>query len=174
MRAIAVWISSLVAVSAGAAEAPAAPTRLDDFGWLAGHWVGEGLGGEVEELWAPARDGAMVGVFRLVEDGKVVFYELMTLREDEGQLSIRLKHFRPDLVGWEEKADSVSFPLLSREGDRFHFEGQVLEKKGPDHFDVDLTISGKDGTTRQERFVYRRVADAAGQSATGEEGNASR
>src|SRR5690606_29953100 len=44
MRAIVVWISGLVAASAWAAEAPTPTPGLDDFAWLAGHWVGEGPG----------------------------------------------------------------------------------------------------------------------------------
>ena len=33
-----------------------AAANIADASWLAGRWVGEGLGGRVEETWAPAAD----------------------------------------------------------------------------------------------------------------------
>lgn len=39
------------------------PHRHHPLVWLEGHWVGEGLGGEVEEVWRPERGGAMTCVF---------------------------------------------------------------------------------------------------------------
>jgi hypothetical protein len=53
----------------------------------------------------------MVGHFRLVKDGKPVFYELLTLLEVEGSVEMRLKHFNADMTGWEEKADYLTFKL---------------------------------------------------------------
>ena len=50
---------------------------LSKFEWLAGHWRGEGLGGQCEEIWSAPAAGTMVGSFRLMKDGEVSFYELM-------------------------------------------------------------------------------------------------
>lgn len=44
-------------------QAPASAT-LADVAWLAGHWVGTGLGGDCDETWLPATDNAMPGIFR--------------------------------------------------------------------------------------------------------------
>src|SRR5262245_45051261 len=67
-------------------QAPAA--TIADLAWLAGHWTGEGLGGFTEEVWSPPRNGAMVGMFRLVRDDKPVFYELLTVAEEKGSLML--------------------------------------------------------------------------------------
>jgi hypothetical protein len=50
----------------------------------------------------------MVGPYRgLKTDGSPVFNELLLLREEKGSLMVRLKHFDPDLIGWEEKDGST-------------------------------------------------------------------
>ncbi|HEX2059691.1 MAG TPA: DUF6265 family protein [Thermoanaerobaculia bacterium] len=135
---------------------PGAAT-IADMAWLAGHWKGEALGGISEEIWSPPMNGVMMGMYRLVRDGKVVFYELLTLSEKDGSLVIRLKHFNPDMTGWEEKDKYVEFPLVSKSDGRIHFAGMTFVPKG-DHLTVFLAIRQKDGTTREETFRYDRVA----------------
>src|SRR5687768_8740792 len=82
-----------------AADVPSPPATLQDMAWFTGRWTGNGLGGETEESWSAPAGGAMMGMFRLVKDGKVVFYEFLTLVEREGSLVLKLKHFNPDLTG---------------------------------------------------------------------------
>src|SRR5688572_22036134 len=74
---------------------------IADMAWLAGSWSGEGLGGISEEVWGPPAAGVMVGTYRLIKSGKAVFYEMCWMLEAEGTLILRLKHFDPDLTGWE-------------------------------------------------------------------------
>src|SRR5262245_8230702 len=75
-----------------AGEKPAAAT-IADMAWYAGRWTGSGFGGENEEVWTPPNAGTMLGMYRLVKDGKPVFFELLTILEEQGSLLIRLKHF---------------------------------------------------------------------------------
>ena len=53
----------------------------------------------------------MMGMFRLVQDGKVIFYEFMSIEQEAQGPVLRIKHFNPGLVGWEEKGDSIVFEL---------------------------------------------------------------
>jgi len=143
-----------VRLANGAASPPAAIT---DMAWLAGHWTGEGLGGQVEEIWSPPQAGAMMGMFRLVHDGTTSFYELMTLVEGGGSLVLRVKHFGPDLTGWEEKAETVDFALAAAAGDRYYFDGLTFHRHGNDATTIYVRISSKDGAVREEAFRYTRV-----------------
>ncbi len=136
----------------GGASPPATLARMK---WLQGRWTGEALGGEVEEVWGPAHGGAMLGTFRLVRDGKPVFYEFMTLVEEEGSLVMRLKHFNPDLTGWEEKDQSEEFRLVAIEDDAVHFEGLSMHGDG-DLVTMHLAIEHKDGTLEEATFRYER------------------
>jgi hypothetical protein len=125
--------------------------------WLAGQWTGDALGGQVEEIWSGPQAGAMMGMFRLVREGKTSFYELMTLVEENGSLSLRVKHFNPDLTGWEEKGETVDFPLVAIAGDRYLFDRLTFHRHGSDAVTIYVAISAKDGTVREEAFSYTRV-----------------
>ena len=54
----------------------------------------------------------MMFSFKLVNDNKVVFYELGAITETNGTLLLQLKHFGPDFKGWEEKEESETFKLV--------------------------------------------------------------
>lgn len=162
--ALAVGLSAgpaLAAETMAGAPAKIAPGRLADAEWLVGHWVGEGLGGKLDEVYLPPAGGALSGTFRLVKDGKVLFYELMTLVERDGGLVYRLKHFGPDLAGWEgqEAAATQEFPLVKLEPGVLWFGGMTLRRTGPDAMTIWVLIeekrSGK--APHEERFDYRRL-----------------
>jgi hypothetical protein len=139
-------------------EAKSPPATLDQVAWLAGHWVGEGLGGASEELWSPPAGGAMMGTYRLLKDGAPVFYEFLLLVEEHGTLILKLKHFGPDLTGWEEKADFVDFPLVAIEGDAVHFDGLTYERQADGSMRIYLLLRSREtGEVREELFTMRRA-----------------
>ena len=84
--------------------------NIYDYTWLAGVWVGDGFGGSSEETWSlPSADSTMIGMFRHFDkDVSTTFYEFMVLDRH----GIRLKHFKPDLTGWEEKEKFISFEMV--------------------------------------------------------------
>jgi hypothetical protein len=140
-------------LSAGETSPPAA---LADIDWLAGHWVGEAFGGKTEELWMPPGGDSMTGVFRLTKDGKVVFYEIMTVVQQGDSLAFRLKHFNADLTGWEEKNEVQSFPLVMKRDGALMFSGMSFHPEG-DKLTVHLAVEHKDKPTQEMTFVYMRA-----------------
>ena len=137
--------------------APRPPARVADLAWLTGRWTGEGLGGSIEEVWSPPEAGAMVGYFRLVKDAKPVFYEIMTLIEIEGSVEMRLKHVNPDMTGWEEKANFVTFRLVKHDASGAYFSGLTFRRVSPDLMEGYLALRSRDGVVREEKFIYRRA-----------------
>ena len=103
--------------------------------------------------------GAMMGMFRLVKEDKVVFYEFFHLAEDSGTLILRLKHFHPNLKGWEEKDATIDFPLVRLGNEELIFEGMTFKKSGPDSILVTVMIGSRTGPAREEKFQYRRVKE---------------
>ena len=100
----------------------------------------------------------MVGYFRLVKDGKPVFYEIMTLLENEGSVELRLKHVNPDMTGWEEKNGFVTFELVKHDATGAYFNGLTFRRVSPDVMEGYLALRNKaDGTVREEKFVYHRA-----------------
>ena len=134
-----------------------AAAKISLMGWLAGNWQGEGLGAFVEETYSAPRGGTMIGMFRMVEAEKPVFYEMMTIFEDGGTLMYRLKHYDPKLVGWEEKDKSVDFAFIKHERNRFYFDGMTFENAGRRKMVVYVAIAQKDGTVKEEAFRYTRT-----------------
>ena len=144
-------------VKLGEGTNPPAATA-DELSWLTGRWTGDGLGGTTEESWSAPAGGTMIGTFRLVKDGKPVFYELLTITQAERGLVMRLKHFHPDLTGWEEKDKFVDFLYVGSEGSRFRFEGLTFERNGDDAMTIYLALRQKSGEVREMKFSMKRVS----------------
>jgi len=113
-------IATLLFVVTGASKlcvadaAPSDPNRvtLSDLSFVTGLWHAEWDGGLGEEHWGTPSGGSMIGTFRFVKNGKAQFYELMLIEETPDGLVLRLKHFNAGLIGWEEKAQVYSYPLV--------------------------------------------------------------
>lgn len=131
------------------------PAKASDLNWLVGQWRGEGLGGVCEEAWVPASGGSMLGIFRLLKDGKNVFYEFIVITEAEGTISVRLKHFNPDMTGWEEKDKTVDFRLVELGENVAYFNGLTYRLDG-DTLKIYLALKGSEGV-REEAFVFHRM-----------------
>lgn len=138
-----------IAVPPATAEEEEAPLA-----WLVGRWLGEGLGGQVEETWLPPLGGVMLGTFRLIRDGRPDFYELMTIRVDDGEPVMALKHFHPDLAGWEEKDERLLWPAHLHEEDEVGFGPVHYERLTEDSLRV--TVELGEGEPSELRF--RRVS----------------
>ena len=149
------WMLLLIAVPLHATPPKPIPT-INDVAWLAGSWQGEGFGGICEEVWSAPVDNSMVGMFRMIHDGKVQFYELMTIRWETTNLMLRIKHFHPDLKGWEEKDNTVEFPLLHASPWEIGFTNVLYRKMQDGSVKVEVNTKKKTGETVTEELVYRR------------------
>jgi hypothetical protein len=133
------------------------PARIEQMGWLQGNWLGTGFGDLSEETWAPPRNGSMIGLFRQHGEGKPLFYELMLLRETEdGSLELRLKHFHPDIMGWEEKDKFLAFKLVALEEKAAYFNGLTYRLEG-DKLSIFLALKEDDGKAEEFTFTLERT-----------------
>ena len=133
------------------------PATLADVAWLQGHWRGPGLGGISEEFWMEPSGGAMPGVFRTVTDGEVIFYEMFALTEHEGSLVLRLKHFNPDMTGWEDKEEMVRFRLAHVEAGLIQFNSLTYRLETEDSMRIHVAVRQRDGQLEELEFVLSRV-----------------
>ena len=72
----------------------------------------------------------MMGVFRQFRDGKPRFYEFMLMSEVGDTVELRIKHFNPDVTGWEEKDKYTTFKLVKVEGQNAWFSGLTFKRQG--------------------------------------------
>jgi len=150
VRVIAVLAITLLSAVAQAAT-------IDDAAWLAGRWKGTGLGGELEEVWSPPEGGQMVGHFRLVQEGKPVFYEFMLLDVVEGGVRMRLKHFNPDHTAWEDKETWTTFTPVSASPTKLEFSALTIERTGADALVMKLKMR-REGKVVEEILKFQRAA----------------
>jgi hypothetical protein len=81
--------------------------------WLTGRWVGRNGTDWFEETWSDARNGMMLGMFRLVREGAPRFYELLALAAEDEHLVFRFRHFDAQMVGWEERTEPLVYDLVA-------------------------------------------------------------
>jgi hypothetical protein len=101
---------------------------LNDISWLVGNWQGEAFGGTFQENWSNPLGNSMMFDFKLVVDGKVVFYEIGHIVEKDKTLLYQIKHFDANLKGWEEKDQSEDFRFIKKENNKMYFDNFTFEK----------------------------------------------
>lgn len=143
---------TLVSLSSLDARAQSADTEVN-YAWLSGSWVGDGFGGTSEEVWSqPSADGTLMGVFRHHSaDGTINFYEFMVLDSS----GLRLKHFSPDMVGWETKEENESFNMVRVTKNSIELKGLTYKRISDDEMEISLEMGTKDGV-RTEIFSMKR------------------
>lgn len=149
-------LTALLLLLAAPAAAQDKPAVIDDAAWIAGRWVGDGLGGTAEESWSPPMGGQMAGTFTLVRGGKPVFYELMLIDVQPGGLRLRVKHFNADFTAWEDKGGWHSFEPISAAPGDLRFKGLSLRRQG-DELLITVTLRENDGTVKDHLLRMRRA-----------------
>jgi len=141
----------LAALAAGDAA------RIEQVGWLQGCWQMSANGRVVEEQWMASGGGVMLGRGRTVRDGKLVEYESVVLREEDGQLAYEAHPSgQPSAVFLSKTLDESSVVFENPSHD---YPQRVGYKR-----DGDALLAWIDGTAngkaRRVDFPYRRVACA--------------
>jgi hypothetical protein len=154
LKAIGLLVAAIWLQAAGP---PSRPARLEAVGWLAGRWIGEGLGGLGEEIWSEPRAGVMLGLYRHFVGGKLVFFEVMMIAEERDTLVLKLKHFGPDFKGWEPKDEHVAFPLIEAEPRAARFDGLAYLGQKDGSLRILLKMKSPDGHLREEEFRMKRA-----------------
>lgn len=123
----------------------------NDYSWLVGSWKGDGFGGTSEEIWSKPENGVMMGMYRHLKDDKLVFYEFLIL----DKTGLRLKHFHPDLKGWEEKDETTFFEMIDYSPTKIEMKGLIFEKKTDNLMEIRLKLN-RNGKVETEIFTMSR------------------
>jgi hypothetical protein len=180
--AAAVAMVVVVAVTAGAAgraaaqsaAPPAVRATLAELAFMAGDWQGEaGPGAFSQEVWAAPAGDCMMGMWRLVVDGRVKLLEALSITQEDGGPVMRLRHYGRDGVGWEERDAPIALRVASAGGGVAVFEGpgrsgplRITYRKTGDGT-LSCAVEKSDG---REEYSFRRASawDGAPASAAGE------
>lgn len=149
----------------GLATAAEPPAGSKDLGFLAGRWSGTVQGFQAEEIWSPAANGSLMGVYREMKDGKTTFFEFLTIEEEDGGLMLRLRHFKTGMKALD--SDPVVFALVKlsagkavfENGNQAHPVRMTFERRGANQLDVLLEHKRENGEWTHELFAYARQGD---------------
>src|SRR3990170_1643644 len=133
------------------------PATLADVAWLEGRWIGQMPEGPVEHVILGPRFGHLPGFVRAVNRQGVIFYEIWVLAESQGSLTVRVKHFSPELAGWEAQEAYIDRLLVDRDASNLFFDGATYSRTGPDSFTV--YFLNRSGGEERETIVipFRRI-----------------
>lgn len=97
---------------------------LSDMEFISGQWEATRNGNMVEAFWTEPEGDNMVGVVRIVGNGKAVLYEMFAIEMTDTGLEVKVKHFRPGLIGVEEKDEFDHYTFLESSNGRALFKKQ--------------------------------------------------
>ena len=151
----------LLALAAGAL-AGAGEHSVTDLQFLAGHWTGGQGADQLEEIWSSPANGSMIGMYREMREGKTTFYEFLSIEQEASGPVMRMKHFKANLIGLEEKDESVIFDLQSLTGGVAMFVSRnkvkpvslSYQRTGATEL-LGVLVHERDGKTNREEFHYR-------------------
>lgn len=136
---------------------------LSDVAFMEGRWRGTFNGGPIEAAWiAPVGDN-LTGFMRMMKDNKVTMYEMLIFEQTEQGPIVLVKHFKPGLVGQEEKDKSDRYKFIEAGKEKALFEKEdgsiriIYEKRGKDQLAIQRG-NQKDGKwVFADLFVFNRV-----------------
>jgi hypothetical protein len=111
----------------------------------------------------PADGDNMLGFMRMMTGNKASMYELLAYEQNTQGLVSRVKHFRPGMVGMEEKDKFDQYNFLEATKGRavFQKEGEdlriVYEKRSNDQFAIMRGNMADGKWTFKDLFLFNRV-----------------
>ncbi|GAB2521522.1 DUF6265 family protein [Spirosoma aerophilum] len=144
-------------------QAQATKGSLSDVAFMEGRWLGTFNGGPIEAAWiAPVGDN-LTGFMRMMKDNKVSMYEMLIFEQTEQGPIVLVKHFKPGLIGQEEKDKSDRYKFIEAGKEKALFEKEdgsiriIYEKRGKDQLVIQRGQQ-KDGKWAfADLFVFNRV-----------------
>jgi len=98
--------------------------KIVDLAFMTGDWMTTSGWSDMDETWSSPRGNCMMCTFRCVKDGKIVFYEFIVIEQNENDSVpvLKLRHFNPGSIGWEDKDKPYLYPLTLLNGQKAIFE----------------------------------------------------
>jgi len=135
-----------------------------DIEFIEGHWkAATAEGRSIEAVWLAPENDNILGFMRLMKGGKADLYEILAYEKSEQGLISLVKHFKPGLLGLEEKdkQDRYNFVEASKDRAIFQKDGGRLrilyEKRSTDQFAIARGNEQEGKWVFTDLFVFNRV-----------------
>ena len=133
---------------------------LTQLGFMAGKGEGKMEWGQLEEYWSEPLADNMFCAFRCVQNNKALFYEFILIEQTSiGVPTMKLRHFNPGNIGWEEKDKPHEYPLVELKGKRAVFESadkqtRLIYERQSETKLLAILERIKDGKKEVDEFIY--------------------
>ncbi|WP_460942658.1 DUF6265 family protein [Spirosoma daeguense] len=145
------------------AQTTAKNATLADVSFMEGRWRGTFNGGPIDAAWIAPEGDNLTGFMRMMKDNKVTMYEMLIFEQTEQGPVVLVKHFKPGLIGQEEKDKSDRYFFVESKKDYALFEKIdnsiriIYEKRGPNQLAIQRGQQ-KDGKwVFSDLFVFNRA-----------------
>lgn len=135
-----------------------------DIDFIEGYWKATTATGQsIEGVWLAPEGDNIVGFMRMMKGGKADLYEILAYEQSTQGLVSLVKHFKPGLVGQEEKdkQDRYNFVEAGKGRAIFQKEGASLrilyEKRSDDQFAIARGNEQDGKWVFKDLFVFNRV-----------------
>lgn len=152
------------------ADAPLPPgvnASVEDLAFVSGSW--ELVDGEnrLLEQWNEPAGNSLTGSFRWIKAGELWMSEFLLLREEEGGVTLRFRHFSDELTAWEPTDAPLTLRLVELTGTRARFRSFGGEKapwemifERPVPRSLVITLRDVDAPEEEKQvFEYERASD---------------
>ncbi|RAK02032.1 hypothetical protein LX87_00146 [Larkinella arboricola] len=136
---------------------------LSDVAFMEGRWRGTFNGGPIDAAWAAPEGDNLPGFMRMMKDNKVTMYEMLIFEQTEQGPIVLVKHFKPGLIGSEEKDQSDRYSFIEAKKNQALFEksdGQVriiYEKRSDNQLVIQRGKKEGGKWAFVDLFVFNRV-----------------
>lgn len=135
-----------------------------DIGFIEGHWKATPAEGRViEAVWLMQAGDNMLGFMRMMNGDKADLYEMLAYEQSEQGLVSLVKHFKPGLLGQEEKDNPNKYIFVEASKDRTIFQSAdgnlriLYEKRSANQFAIARGNKDGDKWIFKDLFVFNRV-----------------
>ncbi|MCC8426767.1 DUF6265 family protein [Mucilaginibacter sp. UR6-11] len=146
------------------AQVPAKSGSFSDISFIEGHWKATTAEGRViEAVWlAPAGDN-ILGFMRMMNGDKADLYEILAYEQTDQGLTSLVKHFKPGLLGQEEKDSPNRYLFVEASKDRAVFQNVngdlriLYEKRSSSRFAIARGSKENGQWVFKDLFVFNKV-----------------
>jgi hypothetical protein len=145
------------------ATGQASKGSISDISFLEGRWQATPTGRTIDASWSAPDGKTIVGYVRVLKDGAIALYELFAFEETPNGLVVLVKHFKPGLVGVEEKDKADHYKFLEAGQGRALFEKTsepvrvLYEKRGENQFAIVIGKPENGNWVFKDFWVFSRM-----------------
>ena len=155
-----VMILGILLLLSASARADEQRSKLDLIGWITGCWNRTEAGRELAEQWMAPRGGTMIGMSRMVGDGRTLSYEYMRIEEDDGRLTFTAIPSGQSETSFE--STKITGRMVTFENLEHDFPQRITYRWKTDSELLVILEGERNGESRSTRFWLRRMTCAQG------------